>query len=144
MRVFGCDVCQEVCPFNATSERRVAATELVAVASRTDIPLPWLLQLRSGEFRRLVKGSSMRRVTRQQLQRNAAVALGNSGEAEAVAPLVAALNANPSPLVREHAAWALGELGYPDGADALRAATTDSDPSVSAEAEAALARITIA
>ena len=141
-RVFGCDVCQEVCPFNARSENRAAAPELVAVASRTDVPLSWLLELRSGDYRRLVKGSSMRRVTRPQLQRNAAVALGNSGEKAAVAPLIAALSGNPSPMVREHAAWALGELGYDSGADALRAAQGDTDPAVGAEAGAALARLT--
>lgn len=141
-RVFGCDVCQEVCPFNARSETRSAAPELVAVASRTDIPLPWLLELRSGDYRRLVKGSSMRRVTRQQLRRNAAVALGNTGQEAAVAPLIVALCSNPSPMVREHSAWALGELGYGSGAAALRAAQSDTDPSVGAEARAALARLT--
>lgn len=140
-RVFGCDVCQEVCPFNARSEDRAFAPELAVAGNHTNISLPWLLQLRSGDYRRLVKGSSMRRVTRQQLQRNAAVALGNTGERAAVAPLVAALRTNQSPMVREHAAWALGELGFREAAEPLTTAAADTDESVRESAALALARL---
>jgi epoxyqueuosine reductase len=80
-----------------------------------------LLHLSASGYRRFVKRSALRRVGRVQLQRNAAVALGNSGLAEATEPLGRSLHENPSPLVREHAAWALGRLPGDDARELLRA-----------------------
>ena len=133
-RAFGCDVCQTVCPFN--QGRGTARPGLVPRPELRDLSLVDLLQLGAAAYRKLVRGTALRRVTRAQLGRNAAVALGNSGRASAVEPLCEALVKSPYPLVRGHAAWALGRLG--DAESVLRQATRDSDPSVREEAELAL------
>jgi epoxyqueuosine reductase len=108
--VFGCDVCQEVCPFNQSRRPRPVDPALTAHARLSEPDLVSLLELSASGYRRFVKRSALRRVGRVQLQRNAAVALGNSGLPEAAAPLARSLLENPSSLVREHAAWALGRL----------------------------------
>jgi epoxyqueuosine reductase len=68
-----------------------------------------LLELGSAAYRRFVKNSALSRASRRTLQRNAAVALGNTDSSEAVAPLIRALDSDHA-LVRGHAAWALGQL----------------------------------
>jgi epoxyqueuosine reductase len=139
-RVFGCDVCQEVCPFNASSAPRAAAPELAPRAALDAIGLVELLEMRSAAYRRLVRGSALRRASRTQLARNAAIALGNSGDERAVGPLVASLRSDARALVRGHAAWALGRLGGAQARSALEAARRgDPDAWVREEAELALA-----
>jgi len=102
-----------------------------------------LLELTAAGYRRLVKGSALARATRRMLQRNAAVALGNSDLALGVSPLLRALADNPSELVRGHAAWGLGRLMRHDPprvrAALEQAANADPDPSVREEARQALA-----
>jgi epoxyqueuosine reductase len=128
--VFGCDVCQEVCPWNR--DARDAADHFHAPF------LPDLLALDEAAFRRRFGGTAVTRARRRGLLRNAAVALGNTGNRDAVRPLVAAL-ADPEPLVRGHAAWALGRLGGTTARAALdRAYRGDGDPGVRAEACEAL------
>ena len=144
-RVFGCDVCQDVCPFNASAEHKPSAPEL-APRSNLDAPdLIGLLELGSARYRQLVKGSALRRTHRAQLARNAAIALGNSKDSRAVIPLARAVSAHTSPLVRGHAAWALGEIGAaakPDALQALQCASEhDADPFVREEAAYALSRL---
>jgi len=81
----------------------------------------------------------VRRVKRDGFVRNVVIALGNSGRPDAVAPLVQGMS-DASPLVRGHAAWALGRLGTPDALMALRQVrTTETDPDVLAEIDPALA-----
>lgn len=142
--VFGCDVCQDVCPFNASETPRAGAPELMARPELVAPNLVDLLKLTATGYRKLVRRSALRRVGKRQLQRNAAVALGNSGSPEAAPALREALSSDPSVLVRSHAAWALGALGA-QGGDASRstlerAAETDSDETVREEARLALAR----
>ena len=146
LRVFGCDVCQDVCPFNASAEGKPSAPELAARPSLAAPDLIGLLELGSARYRQLVKGSALRRTHRAQLARNAAIALGNSKDARAVIPLARALSAHTSPLVRGHAAWALGEIGEPareHGLQSLSCARDhDSDDFVREEAALALLRLT--
>lgn len=130
--VFGCDICQQVCPFNASTKPRPIVPELTPRAELP--PLTELLSLGAAAHRRLVAGSAMRRAPRWQLQRNAAVALGNSACGEAIGPLETALRGSRYPIVRGHAAWALGELGA--NIDGLE----DEDPRVNAEIQAARVR----
>ena len=88
---------------------------------------------------RLVEGTALRRVSRTRLARNAAVALGNSGDARATPALEKALS-HKRALVREHAAWALGELGAVETREALsRVASHDESDEVRREAKSALA-----
>ncbi len=141
-RVFGCDACQEVCPYNQGASAQKAPNLLSPRPDRAELDLVALLELGSAGYRKLARRTALRRVNRVTLQRNAAIALGNSGSAAAVAPLVSALENNPSALVRSHAAWALGELAPeldPASRAALRrAAESDGDGDVRAEARAAL------
>jgi epoxyqueuosine reductase len=143
-RVFGCDVCQEVCPFNASRAPKPRVAELTPRSELAFVDLVALLELGSAGYRRLVKRSALRRVNRFTLARNAAVALGNSRDPRAVAPLTRALAQNQSALVREHAAWALGELGAVCDESAraalAHAATSDTAESVRTEATLALTR----
>jgi epoxyqueuosine reductase len=142
-RVYGCDVCQEVCPFNASSAPRPRAPELAPRSALAVVDLVALLELGAAGYRKLVRRSALRRVTRDTLARNAAVALGNTNDGRAAAPLERALASHPSALVRAHAAWALGELGaLAVGArPALSAAAGDPDPGVREEAAIALGRL---
>lgn len=108
--IFGCDVCQEVCPWNQKFAR--LTTEL-AFRPRDDLAaldLMALLSLDEEGFRRRFQGSPIRRAKRRGLLRNVAVALGNLGDQVAIPALARALD-DSEPLVREHAAWALGQIG---------------------------------
>jgi epoxyqueuosine reductase len=92
----------------------------------------------SAGHRRLTRGTALERVSRARLARNAAVALGNSGDPGAIEPLAGSLAGDASPLVREHAAWALGRLGPVARLHLARAAAQDPDGAVRAEATRAL------
>ncbi|MSQ23305.1 MAG: tRNA epoxyqueuosine(34) reductase QueG [Chloroflexi bacterium] len=108
--VFGCDICQEVCPWNrarsATEHAEFAAAEGVG----PELDLAQLLTLDEAGFRSRFRGTPLTRARRAGLLRNAAVVLGNRGDAAAEGVLLAALD-DLDPLVREHAAWALGRIG---------------------------------
>jgi len=115
-RVFGCDICQEVCPWNdgtapleePTAGRPLASPSMIAWAEE-------VLDMSEDEFRGRYRESALGRPGRDGTLRNLCVGLGNCGYAEAVPVLMRCL-LEPSPIVREHAAWALGRL------DELRAA----------------------
>jgi epoxyqueuosine reductase len=143
-RVFGCDACQEACPYNHGNSARHGSD---ALAPRQELRTPDLvrmLELGAAGYRKFVRRSALRRAPRATLQRNAAIALGNSDEPQAVAPLLRALERNSSPIVRRHAAWALGALRRHLDASAraalLRAGELDEDPGVREDAREALAR----
>ena len=91
------------------------------------------------EFRQRFAGTSIMRAKYVGMQRNACVALGNSADGSAVPALTKALS-RAEPLVREHAAWALGRIGGGEASCALAdAAKTETDPAVLEEISAALA-----
>ena len=137
-RIFGCDICQEVCPWN---RRFAAPTTEPAFWPGPDAIAPPLLDLIALDeegFRERFKGTPILRARRRGLLRNVAVALGNWGHPAAVPALVRAL-ADPEPLVRGHAAWALGQIGTVDARRALaHAAAGESDDWVRAEMHDAL------
>ena len=123
--LFGCDVCQEVCPWN----RKAAPARETAFASRPGLEQPdlaELMKLDAAGFNRLFRNSPVKRPKRAGFLRNVAVALGNSGRPEAVGVLIPALK-NEEPLVRGHAAWALGRLGGPEAEGALRDAMGEEE-----------------
>lgn len=110
---YGCDVCQEVCPYNQLTTTAVSADP--AWQARPGLDGPRLLDLwqrSDDELRTLLKGSAMKRAGVRRLRRNLAVAIGNTGGDEAAGALES--NDAPTchdPLVEEHIAWALGKLG---------------------------------
>jgi epoxyqueuosine reductase len=107
-RIFGCDDCQEVCPWN----RFAAGSSMRGLAPRREYRMPDLLPLihiTVEEFSMRFRGSPILRATRDGFVRNVVVALGNSGSDEAVPALKEALQ-DSSLLVREHARWALKRI----------------------------------
>lgn len=142
--VFGCDICQDVCPWNHSRHTPARDPELGQRAELAAPELESLLFLSSSGYRKLVRGSALSRVSRARLARNAAIALGNSRDPAAEAPLARALSTHSSELVRSHAAWALAALALPltTGLTALEhAATHDTSPDVRREANDALATL---
>jgi epoxyqueuosine reductase len=117
--VFGCDICQEVCPVN----RKATPGNHPEFSPEQGIgPSPSLIELldmSEEEFRERFRHSPVKRARWAGLRRNAAVALGNVGDPAGIPALVRALNGEPA-LVRGHAAWALGRIGGAEAERALR------------------------
>jgi epoxyqueuosine reductase len=112
--LFGCDICQEVCPWNGSP------TAAAAWPSRPDLNLSSLVELwrsRDEEIAGLIAGTAMRRAGVKGLRRNLAVALGNSGDARALEVLTepgSDDSARNDPLVAEHVRWAREKLARED------------------------------
>ena len=144
-RIWGCDDCQTICPVN---ERKLRGDQAAGhpefeplPAIGTSVDLPAVLHMTKAQFREWFGPTSMAWRGKAVLQRNAAVALGNSRDMRAVPHLVAALH-DRKPLVRGHAAWALGELGGTDATAALSSLLQrESDEWVREEAALALAQL---
>jgi epoxyqueuosine reductase len=135
--VFGCDVCQEVCPWNAAPEG-ARHPEMELAPQRAELDLARLLRLPREEYVERFRGSAMKRAKLAGLQRNAAVAMGNRLESRYVGPLTEALREG-EPLVRGHAAWALGRIGGEEARRVLEQAfELEEDAAVRGEIEAAL------
>jgi epoxyqueuosine reductase len=139
-RIYGCDICQEVCPFNGP--KFAGATREPDFAPRAAMqapPLTELMAMDEAAWDLFSRGSPVRRAKRAGFLRNVAVALGNWGAAEAEPALTRALD-DEEPLVRGHAAWALGRVGTEGARAALaRRLAIERDDWVREELEAALA-----
>ena len=143
-RVYGCDICQEVCPWN---EKFAEVSGEDAYSPESDLNGPMLVELAerllgmSGKgFLREFAGSPVSRARRKGLLRNVCVALGNWG-AEAAEPALVSALSDPASLVRMHAAWALGRIGSSACVAALRArAELEDDGGALEEISAALDR----
>jgi epoxyqueuosine reductase len=127
-RVYGCDICQEVCPWN---ERFVQPAEDEVYRTRDGLDGPSLVDLAQrllgldeSEFRALFRESSITRAKRAGLLRNVCVALGNWGAREAI-PILARALADKEALVRGHAAWALGRVSTGEARESLLVAAKD-------------------
>jgi epoxyqueuosine reductase len=106
--IFGCDICQDVCPWN----RKAPATDALEFQPRAKLVNPaldWLAEMSDEEFREAFRGSPVRRAKRTGLRRNAVIAMGNSGD-EKFLPLLRKLEGDKDEVVRESAAWALRKL----------------------------------
>lgn len=136
-RIFGCDACLEVCPWN----RFAAATRVAATAFAADHrhrrPLRAYLDLDDNAFRRLFADSPVRRAKREGFLRNVCVALGNVGGPADRAALVRAA-ADPSALIAEHARWALDRIGHPAPRSVLRTSGCSPEPPPAAATQATL------
>jgi epoxyqueuosine reductase len=138
--IFGCDICQAVCPWN----RKAPESSDPAFLPRAGFAAPELiplLRLSDDEFRARFRGSPITRAKRRGLLRNVAVALGNLRDVRALPALEAALH-DAEPVIRSHAAWALGRLGGSGARGVLRAAlSTERDVDVQAEMTLALTEV---
>jgi len=106
--VFGCDICQDVCPWN----RKAPATSAPEFAPRPEMVNPaldWLAEMSEGEFRRVFRRSPVRRAKRSGLRRNAIIAAGNSGDRKFL-PLLEKLTSDGDGTVAKSAKWALKRL----------------------------------
>ena len=105
-RIYGCDDCQIVCPWNSYA---VKTDDPDFQEKQDTLKLIDLIQITGEMFRQRCKGSPIKRIKRRGLLRNVAIALGNSGNPQAIPPLIKVLD-DEEPLIRAHAVWALGEL----------------------------------
>ena len=136
--IFGCDICQSVCPWN----QRFAAASGDPAFTPTQSEAPNLLeelQLTPQDFNQKFRGSALQRTRRRGYLRNTAIALGNSGDPAAVPVLAATLQNEAEPWVRGAAAWALGRMAVPAAQQALQGALQhENDPAVLIEVKSAL------
>jgi len=139
--VYGCDVCNDVCPWQRFASPTGDPAFIAVDADRVAPRLYDLLTLDADGFARRYGGSAIVRVGRDRLVRNACVAAGNAPEAvraDLVTPLIDRLD-DAQPIVRGHAAWALGRIGDSLGRSALSARLTDeTDDQIRDEIVAAL------
>jgi epoxyqueuosine reductase len=103
--VFGCDICQDVCPWNRKAPATSAA-EFEAREGLVNPALDWLAEMQKEEFQVVFRGSPVRRTKRSGLRRNAVIAMGNSGDKKFL-PMLKKLSEDSDPVVAEHARWAL-------------------------------------
>jgi epoxyqueuosine reductase len=138
--IFGCDLCQEACPFNRLAQPASHPEFYPRPETGTHPLLLPLLNISEAEYQRRFRRSAIKRAKRGGLRRNVAIAMGNLGDERAAPELVVALRDPDDPVVRGHAAWALGRIGGDAARAALGAAlATESDPRVLDEIDAALA-----
>ncbi len=106
--VFGCDICQDVCPWN----RKAPVTEAEEFEPREGLVNPaldWLAEMRQQEFQEVFRGSPIKRAKLSGLRRNAVIAMGNSGDSKFV-PTLKKLCEDEDSVVAEHARWAMTRL----------------------------------
>ena len=132
-RVFGCDDCHAVCPWNKFAETSREAN-YAARQSTSNPPLRDLLALDDATFRAQFAGTPVKRTGRNRVVRNALIAAGNSGD-QALLPVVTALLADPAPIVRAMAVWALHRLAKQSDLANLRLTheTQETDNDVATE-----------
>lgn len=106
--IFGCDICQDVCPWN----RKAPATQAAELQPRAELVNPaldWLAEISAEEFRHSFRGSPLQRTKRTGVRRNAVIAMGNSRD-KSFLPLLEKLSSDEDEVVAESAAWAIREL----------------------------------
>jgi len=135
--IFGCDICQEVCPYNV----KTLPTAEIAFQPRPGLHAPELiafLSLSEAEFRQRFRASPILRAKRRGFLRNVAVALGNLKALDAVPALIRSLDDEES-VVRGHVAWALGQIGAQTALDPLhRRLRAENDADVQEELRQAI------
>ena len=137
--VFGCDICQQICPWNKFAAQRDSKTVL---EYKPELAFPDLLreiQITADEFKLKYQNTPILRAKHRGYLRNIVVALGNSGDENAAAPLEDIVVHHPDAMIRAHACWALGQICTPTARRALaKRATAETDPTVIEEILAAL------
>lgn len=131
--VYGCDVCQDVCPFQRFARPADTAEFLTIDPNQAAPPLADLLTLDEAEFKARYTDSPIGRIRRARLVRNACIAAGNSGAAQFI-PMLTGLLSDDSPLVRGHAAWGLMRIAGNEARPTITAILDrESDPEARAE-----------
>jgi epoxyqueuosine reductase len=130
-RIYGCDDCLAVCPWNKFAASAAANRAFAARAELAAPELADILALDDAAFRQVFAGSPIKRIGRDRMVRNALIAAGNSGLGELVGP-VAALLDDPAPVVRGAAVWALGRLDA-ERFELERKARAEQDPALREE-----------
>ena len=110
-QVFGCDICQEVCPWNRKASRSQDSSSAQTRSELVNPALEWLASVTAEEFNRQFRGSPVKRTKRSGLLRNVAIAMGNSGERHFL-PQLEAWSAGEDPVLAEAATWAIGRLTF--------------------------------
>jgi epoxyqueuosine reductase len=128
-QVFGCDICQEVCPWNAMATAKAGPRESPGTPTRPELinaALTWLAGLSPEEFNRQFRGSPVKRTKRGGLLRNVAIAMGNSGNPQYLPQLESWADAETDdPVLAETARWAIRQLRSDvEPADSRFSATT--------------------
>lgn len=138
-RVFGCDVCQTVCPWNSKSNGVVVDPIFGPETINSGIDLFSVFDLSPQDFNKRFRGRAIKRAKRRGILRNCAVALGNAPHPASIPLLGKVIKSEFEPLVRAHAAWALGNIKDQKAAAALTLVQhTEKDPGVLAEIRNAL------
>jgi epoxyqueuosine reductase len=141
--VYGCDICQVVCPFNRFAPESDEVRFRPSSYDTAAPPLLDLLALDEAGFQQRFANSPIKRIKRTRLVRNACVAAGNWGNNAAIEPLLKLLS-DPEPLVRGHAAWALGRIGGEEVGGVLSAVLEgEMDARVQKEIQNALNYVTV-
>ncbi len=127
--IFGCDICQQVCPWNLRFSHTKGDAAFNPRSGLVQSILKDELSLSPEAFNRKFKGNPIKRTKRRGYLRNIAIALGNLKNPDAVPALADALK-DFEPLIRGHAAWALGQIGGKEAIDALQSAEVEENHSV--------------
>jgi len=140
--LFGCDVCQEVCPHNrALPKTRWKEFHPESGVGKT-LSINEALSIHSDDiFRHRFRHTAVRRTKRRGLVRNAAIVAANTKYEPAMPLLKSLVQSDPDPIVRGHAVWALGQFAVPHGSSQIEPALNDPDPFVRQEAQAMMALI---
>lgn len=137
--IFGCDVCQTVCPWNQKPSARISSPILNSLPCSAFLNLADELKLTEDDFDQYYGGLPIQRNGWENHRRNAVTCAGNSGEESLIPRLGEILVQSPSPVLRVHAAWALGRLAAPPTRKILEAASkTEEHHQVHTEIERAL------
>jgi epoxyqueuosine reductase len=137
--VFGCDDCQEVCPYTVAATHDDDQAFAPATIDNAFPRLRWLLTMTEQEFRDTYRRTAVLRAKRSGLARNAAIALGNSGSTNDLGLLEKVVTSHDLPLVRGHAAWAMARIDSNVSGPILRRQLgCEADPSVRSELKMAI------
>lgn len=140
--VFGCDVCQDVCPYTGAAAERPDPEFMPATVENAYPSLELLASMDERTYLKLFAGTAVTRAKRRGLARNAAIALANSGDERAVPILRRMLFEHDEPLARSHAAWGYAHLAGATACDELATVRLqDDDPLVQSEIDQALSEL---